>query len=125
MRKKLFIQSGWATLELVMLMPLIVGLIGIVFYFGQLAFLRLQLTSVTDAGARVAAIKDCNTGIQFVKDSIREMSIPLTIDCSSNEYITLNVRANLQSNVPFFDSIQKPISISASVLNEKQWTSKE
>lgn len=122
---KHFSQQGWATLELVMLLPLIVGLIAVVFYFGQLAFVRLHLTSVTDAGARVAAVKDCGAGVKFIKESISGLNNPLHVECSSGDYITLTVKTQFQSAVPFFDSIEKPILISASTLNEKKWASEE
>lgn len=112
------VQSGWATLELVMSLPLIAGLIALIFYFGQLSFLRLHLTSVTDAAARIAAIKDCSAGKSYVQQSISGLNSALDVHCSGGEYVTMEVKTVFHSPLPFFDSIQRPIAIKAVALNE-------
>jgi Flp pilus assembly protein TadG len=117
-------NKGWATLELVILAPLIIGLIGVLFYFGQLAFLQLHMTSVTDAAARIASIKDCGTGEQFIKDSfptlVQEKKIDLSCSGEDSDYVTMSAETKYISQLPFFDSIDRTIHIEAKALNEKK-----
>lgn len=118
--KKKNLQTGWATLEMVLLLPLIVGLIGVLFYFSQLAFLQLHLTSVTDAATRIAAIRGCDSGKKFVTDSFTSPTDQLQIDCGGDDYITINVSMKYKSSMPFFDSIERTITVKSSALNEKK-----
>lgn len=118
-------QKGWATLELVMVMPLIIGLIAVIFYFGQLSFLRLHLTSVVDAAARVASIESCDRGRSFVRESFSNLSSPLTVECSEGEHIRLTASTQFRSSLPFFEQIEKPVVVTAIVLNEKAWEEEE
>jgi hypothetical protein len=118
-------QQGWATLELVLLLPIIAMMIAVIFYFGQLAFLRLHMTSVTDAATRIAAVKDCDAGKKFVHESLKTLENPLIVECTGSDYITMHVETNFRSSLPYFESIERTIRISATTLNEKKWAEHE
>jgi Flp pilus assembly protein TadG len=112
-------QTGWATLELVMLLPCLFGLMGLIFYFGQLAFFRMHLTSAVDAGARVAAIRGCTAGTNLIRQSIS--SVPTTqISCSEGEIVSIHAVGTFRSQVPFFDAFEKTMTVNAHAYNEQQ-----
>lgn len=118
MKKKKDLSRGWSTLELVLLLPCIVGLIGLLFYFGQLAFFHLHLTSVVDAAARISAIQDCDRGKRFVSDSFKG-NLQIITTCTEDEYISMEAKSEFHSFIPFFDSVKKTVRVKAFALNEQ------
>jgi len=112
-------QGGWATLELVMLLPLIAGLFGLIFYFGQLAFLRLHLHSVTDVATRKAALYGCSGVPGIVRDSISNPQGIKEVACHSGDQdVKVTVTYLYSSSLPFFEHLEREFSMTSYAVNE-------
>lgn len=112
-------QNGWATLELTLLLPLVFALIALIFYFGQLSFVKLHLTSVTDAAARIAAIQNCNAAKSYIRDSFSG-SMDFHIECSEGDIVSLTVKSSFASQIPLIHQVKKELIVHSYALNEKQ-----
>lgn len=110
-------QTGWSSLELVMLLPLIVGLFGLITYAAQVGFSKLHLVSAVDAGARVAAFKSCSEGIQVVRASFSDPS-NLLVTCDPGDEISILATYQISTALPFFELLETKVTAQAHAYNE-------
>lgn len=111
-------NTGWATLELVMSLPLIVFILGCIYYAGNLGFAKLHLTNAVDASARIAAVKGCPEGVTYVRASFPEVQNIKKLDCNANDDIEMVVTYNVKFPLTIMSGLDRDITVKAYALNE-------
>ena len=109
-------DSGQATVELALVMPLIIGLVMIVLAAGLLVRDQLAVWHAASAGARAASISPDSPDVvqQAVKDEIglRPFHIQIVRD---QQLITVEVQYPRTINLWLIKHIVPPLTLSASV----------
>lgn len=80
-------QGGWATLELIVLLPFFAALIYVLVFVGQAIFLQLQLGYLSQTAAKRAAQSynpDCGAAQTLISNTLKRSDIQ--IGCESDEY---------------------------------------
>ncbi len=113
-------KQGWATIELISLMPLFTALLSLLLYFTQVALLRLKLESVTRDAARYVALNegDCSQAEEVFIHSFENRN-HLDYKCKiSNNFISISTDYTYKSSIPFFDLTHLKIKAESVSLKE-------
>jgi len=109
-------DSGQATVEIALVMPLIIGLIVIILITGILVRDQLAVWHAASAGARAASISPDSPDVvqQFVEDEVglRPLHVQIVRD---NELVTVTVLYPRTINLWIFKYIIPPLTLSAAV----------
>lgn len=115
-------QTGWATLELILVMPFVVALLFVFLYFAEISYLRLKLNSLVQTATRKAAISNynCDEVDEILKSNISNQSA-LHTECHylDDDMIKISATYTYQSKIPIFELISKEIKTSSIALIEK------
>jgi len=109
-------DSGQATVELALVMPLIIGLVLIILNVGLIVRDQLAVWHAASAGARAASISPNSPDIvqQAVEDEVRLRPLHLQI-VRDEQLITVEVQYPRTINLWLIKHIVPPLTLSASV----------
>jgi len=109
-------DSGQATVELALVMPLIIGLVLIILNVGLIVRDQLAVWHAASAGARAASISPNSPDIvqQAVEDEVRLRPLHLQI-VRDEQLITVEVQYPCTINLWLIKHIVPPLTLSASV----------
>jgi len=109
-------ESGQATVELALVMPLIIGLLLIILNVGLIVRDQLAVWHAASAGARAASISPDSPDVvqQAVEDEVRLRPLHLQI-VRDEQLITVEVQYPRTINLWLINHIVPPLTLSASV----------
>jgi len=109
-------ESGQATVELALVMPLIIGLLLIILNVGLVVRDQLAVWHAASAGARAASISPDSPDVvqQAVEDEVRLRPLHLQI-VRDKQLITVEVQYPRTINLWLINHIVPPLTLSASV----------
>ena len=115
-------DHGWATLELILLLPITVALLTIVITVGQYFTTKLELINATNAVATFAGIEDpenCNTVASSEFGSY--FSKPATVSCQSNDtFVKVTAKHIFKSEIVYLDNFEKEMIVTASAARNQK-----
>jgi len=117
-------ETGWATIELIALMPILVGIFSFMAYFTKLAIIQLHLTNSVRVVTRMLAVNElpaCSSAKTKI-NSLFEKPVPdelLDVDCTfETKSVQVDIVYHYQSDIPFFDLISRDIKASSYAVRE-------
>jgi hypothetical protein len=106
-------QNGWATVELLFTLPVVVLLLGIFVFVGGFYATKLELSQILhESASEVATQSDGDCSLVRSKTEALFAHALTTFDCSSDqELLTIDASYLYTINLPYFENFARPITI--------------
>ena len=114
MIKKKFSQSGQATVEVALLIPLLAVFLMLIIQVGIVIRQQVLVTNASRAGAREASVnQDTSEAINRVKFSVPDAKVKINRPSKAGEYLTVNVTDTVESPLPIIGVLIPEITVKA------------